>query len=143
MDSVGRPVPRCLTCDMIKTWFATKSFLSLILSWNNDQLRSQMKSEDRQTWINQRLNDYTQMRNLFYNPSFHIVNFWCIYYTGLRPVLTKYQFSPTNVLHDVTALCKMLVGKNWHLARTGRMPRIENIYSRGIARIFLMLKAGP
>ena len=37
----------------------------------------------------------------------------------MRPVLAKYQFSPTKVLHGVVKPCAMLSGENWYLARTG------------------------
>ena len=43
-------------------------------------------------------------------------------YTGMQPVLAKYQFSPTNVLHSRTMHYMTLVGKNWYSARIGRMP---------------------
>ena len=42
-------------------------------------------------------------------------------YTGLRPVLAKYQFLPTNVLHGLITHYKTFFGKNWYLARTGHM----------------------
>ena len=40
----------------------------------------------------------------------------------MRPVLTKYQFSPTNVLYSRTMHYMTFVGENWYLARISRMP---------------------
>ena len=50
--------------------------------------------------------------------------------TGMRSFFTKYQFLPTNILHGWTTHYKTLIGKNWYLARTSRMP-VEDIVGEG------------
>ena len=43
-------------------------------------------------------------------------------YTGIRPILAKYQFSPTNIVYGWNMHYRMLIGDKWCSARTGRMP---------------------